>query len=450
MTRHDSHLQTLWNTFLIAVILCASLVFSYAFTFGRQVPELFSVLVTGVYVADILFNCNLAVRDRLTVLDQRPQVVARYLRGWFVVDFLAALPLAGLLGMASRLGSDGPGWRTVVAVAGLTPLLKLLKAPHLLGRLRERLVLHPGGMRLLAFGFWLVQAAHFMALGWILIGAGQPGLTPANQYLRALYWCITTIATIGYGDYVPDHDSNAQLIYAMGVEVLGVGMFGYVVGNVSSLIVNRDVAKARFLKKMEEVNAFLQAKQLPPAIQERVRDYYYYLWTTRKSLATGSLLEEMPHTLSLDILLHLNRGILEKVPLFQNADETFIREVVQRLEPMAFLPGDYIIRQGEYGDCMYFLNSGQVEVLVNHHPIAQLGAGSPFGETALLQGEKRMASVRTLSYCEAYRLAKEDFDRLRAKHPVFDAQVKRVVEERMADTRRKTKPGPAAPAGENQ
>jgi CRP-like cAMP-binding protein len=87
---------------------------------------------------------------------------------------------------------------------------------------------------------------------------------------------------------------------------------------------------------------------------------------------------------------------------------------------------------------MYFLSNGDVEVLVNGARLATLGQGSPFGETALIQGEKRTASIRALSYCDVYKLAKVDFDVLRGRYPDFDAEVKKVVEERLKDTQEKT------------
>jgi CRP-like cAMP-binding protein len=140
----------------------------------------------------------------------------------------------------------------------------------------------------------------------------------------------------------------------------------------------------------------------------------------------------------MEISLYLNKSILEKVALFKNANEIFIREIVQLMKPMVFLPDDYIIRQGEYGDCMYFLSNGDVEVLVSGSRVASLGQGSPFGETALLQGEKRMASIRSLSYCDVYKLSKSDFDALRVRYPDFDSQVRKVVEDRLKDTQERT------------
>ena len=168
-----------------------------------------------------------------------------------------------------------------------------------------------------------------------------------------------------------------------------------------------------------------------------MRDYYAYLWETRKSISTVSITEELPHTLSMEILLFMNQKILQKVSLFKSANEIFIREIVRLLQPMVFLPDDYIIRQGELGDCMYFLSEGDVEVLVGNAKVAQLGAGSPFGETALIKEENRNASIRALTYCDVYKLSKADFDTLRVRHADFDAQVKKVVEERLKATEEK-------------
>jgi len=209
-----------------------------------------------------------------------------------------------------------------------------------------------------------------------------------------------------------------------------VGVFGYIIGNISLLIANIDMARAQFMKHMEEINVSMQSKNLPISIQNKVKNYYYYLWETRKGFDTGNLFTDLPHTLSTEILMHLNRDIIAKVSLFQHTDEIFIKEIVQLLEPVVFLPNDYIITQGEYGDCMYFLSSGEVEILIDNKVVNKLGAGSPFGETALLKDEKRTASVKAVTYCDLYRLSKENFDKLRSKYPEFDENIKKIMAER--------------------
>ncbi len=62
--------------------------------------------------------------------------------------------------------------------------------------------------------------------------------------------------------------------------------------------------------------------------------------------------------------------------------------------------GEVIVRQGNEGNCMYVIQSGQVEIVkeVNGRKIrlAVRGKGEFFGEMALFEREARMATVRAL------------------------------------------------------
>jgi hypothetical protein len=434
---HEGIGKTLYNTLLLLAALAGTIITSYRFTFGVRAFDLLYWLITAAYLLDIAWCFNLSVKKGLTVWSDRRSIARHYLRGWFPVDLAAALPLGWLF---SALPPQAVPAFALAGAAALLRMAKIGKVSAVFRDIRESLSVNPALMRLVSFGFWFVTALHLMACGWVLIGAGEKGRPAADQYLRALYWCVTTIATIGYGDYTPDKNSNLQIGYTIGVMVFGVGMYGYIIGNVATLIANLDVARAFYRSKMEEINDFLRKKHVPADLQKRVRDYYAYLWETQRSVSTVPIAAGLPHNLSQEILLYLNRALIEKVSLFRSADEIFIREIVQLLRPMSFLPQDYIIRQGEYGDCMYFLSSGEVEVLIDGSRVAQLGHGSPFGETALIQGEKRMASIRALSYCDVYLLSKADFDQLRARYPDFDAQVKEVVAAYRRALREKTKP----------
>ncbi len=431
-----------YNTFLIISALAGTVITSYRLTFKLYDFDVIYWIITVVYLLDIPYTFNQAVKKGLTVYTDRRSIARLYIRGWFFVDVVASIPFAWLFYVAQVWSPSASvevgAVLDIIMVTKLMKMVKISKVSAIFNDIKESLSVSPSFMRLVTFGFWFVTAVHLMACGWVLIGASEPARPHFDQYLRGVYWCVTTIATIGYGDYTPSHDSNAQIIYTVAVMIFGVGMYGYIIGNVATLIANLDVARARYQAKMEEINDFLRTKKVPSGLQGRVRNYYAYLWETQKSVSPISITEELPHTLSMEISLFLNRAILEKVTLFRNANEIFIREIVQLLRPMVFLPDDYIIRQGEFGDCMYFLSNGDVEVLVNGVRVASLGQGSPFGETALIQGEKRMASIRALTYCDVYKLAKADFDALRSRYPDFDAEVKKVVEERLKDTQEKT------------
>lgn len=338
-----------------------------------------------------------------------------------VASILAAAWIGGVIGVAS-------GW---AVFASLIPLSKLLKSGDIYNDLQEKVSANPSLLRLGFFIFWIVLAAHIISLGWIMIGAVPETLSPTNTYITALYWAVTTLSTVGYGDFTPDMNSPIQVVFTMVVMLLGVGMYSYIIGNVATVIANLDAAKASYLSKLEEVNLYMKTRSIPPVLKERVRNYYHYLWETHKSTSTRSILEELPHALGIDIALFLNKDILEKVPYFTNASDLFIREIVQMMELIVFLPGDHIIRQGEYGESMYFMSSGEIDVIIDGEVVAHGEAGSFFGEGALIRNERRNASIRTRTYCDVYRLSRQSFDDLRRKYPDFDQHVNEVFAQRM-------------------
>jgi len=416
---------------MLFTILLFLFVISYRQVFHLFSPDALYWLFVGFFFADMILNFFTTIKRGHIRIETPSEVRRFYLRTSFFVDLLAALPIeAFLFWLWGPLGYQGAIGSVMYLLVLSITLVKLLKAGNIFKYLQESLGIMPAARRLLLFAYWLVVAIHIIALGWIWIGAGEPGRPYFDQYMRALYWATTTIATIGYGDYTPDHNNNVQILYTIIIELFGVGMFSYVIANVSSLVANLDVAKSAYRRHLDEVNAFLHAQRIPSHLQERVRDYYSYLWEHQRGVSTMQVLQEFPRSLSQEILLFLNRDVLERVELFRGADELFIREAMQLLKSEVFLPGEYIIRQGEYGDCMYFLTSGTVQVVVDGKEVARLGPGSPFGETALVEQGRRNASVISLDYSTGYRLAKSDFEGLRRKYPEFDSHIKNVVEGR--------------------
>lgn len=80
------------------------------------------------------------------------------------------------------------------------------------------------------------------------------------------------------------------------------------------------------------------------------------------------------------------------------------------------MPEDYIIREGERGDSLYFINKGEVDVSLRNNDskidncIGILKDGVVFGEIALLTNLKRTATVISKDFSNCAYLAKEDVD----------------------------------------
>jgi CRP/FNR family transcriptional regulator len=77
--------------------------------------------------------------------------------------------------------------------------------------------------------------------------------------------------------------------------------------------------------------------------------------------------------------------------------------------------GEVIVRQGEAGDCMFVIQEGLVEVVVEEGgqeiQIAIRREGEFFGEMAIFEREVRMATVRALGQAKIITIDKKNFMR---------------------------------------
>jgi CRP-like cAMP-binding protein len=98
--------------------------------------------------------------------------------------------------------------------------------------------------------------------------------------------------------------------------------------------------------------------------------------------------------------------------------------LARKLVRESFPAGALIIREGEPGDCFYFVKEGRLEATMNTRcgQVARLslfGGGQGFGEMSLLTGAARFSSVRAVTAVTLYRLMKPDFDDLVGREPAF-------------------------------
>lgn len=114
---------------------------------------------------------------------------------------------------------------------------------------------------------------------------------------------------------------------------------------------------------------------------------------------------------------------LLKSNMFYKVPPMNIRKVIDRFVPVLVNRQDTIIRQGEIGDCCYFIKEGSVGVYrsdegrrVPAELVAELTAGYCFGEDALVNDAPRNATVKMHSDGVLMRLDKKDFYTL-LKHP---------------------------------
>ena len=104
-----------------------------------------------------------------------------------------------------------------------------------------------------------------------------------------------------------------------------------------------------------------------------------------------------------------------------------------------FEPGEEIFHQGDLGDRIYIIASGQAEVVREEDgrevSLARLGAGEYVGEMALLNQTTRNATVRCLEPLDVLSIHKREFGLLAANLPAMRESFERVMTQRTMETR---------------
>ncbi len=141
--------------------------------------------------------------------------------------------------------------------------------------------------------------------------------------------------------------------------------------------------------------------------------------------ARAQTLERRPN---LDLGLRLT-SMLQKVPLLDELDPVTVKRIARVLVPRFAAPGEMIIRQGEMGECMFFIAAGEVEVLLPDRCV-KLGEGEFFGEIAIVTRAPRNADVRASGFCTLLVLNRKDFQQHIRRNKKVARQIEKTAAER--------------------
>ncbi|HUL84200.1 MAG TPA: cyclic nucleotide-binding domain-containing protein [Actinomycetota bacterium] len=124
---------------------------------------------------------------------------------------------------------------------------------------------------------------------------------------------------------------------------------------------------------------------------------------------------------------------LARLPLFGELDAYDLGHVAGWLRDVELAPGDILIRQGAMPDDVYVLEIGTVEVTRDGERIATLGAGDVVGEIALVDPQRRTATVQAATPVRAVALNLRDLPEMASEMPEIVRHLRSIAERRLAE-----------------
>jgi CRP/FNR family transcriptional regulator, cyclic AMP receptor protein len=93
--------------------------------------------------------------------------------------------------------------------------------------------------------------------------------------------------------------------------------------------------------------------------------------------------------------------------------------------------GHRFFTEGDAGDAMYVVVSGEVEIRIRDWLVETIGVGGIFGEMALIDNRERSAEARAKSPVKVATIDQQQFLFLLQTHPHFSIEVMHVMSDRL-------------------
>jgi hypothetical protein len=356
-------------------------------------------------------------------------IAINYLMTWFVIDFFSTLPVDKIATLFMPEGGDSlRAFKIIrsIRLVRLVKLVRLLKLSKVSGSVGEYITLSPALVNILSLLIKVVFIAHLLACFWYMVGTLEEPLAQTSwiravnmeresvsaKYLVSIYWAFTTMSTVGYGDILPV--TTSERMFAIFGMILGATVFGFVVGNVASLVNDVDVSVSRYNDRMDELKNYMRERNFPKSVKEKFEKYYHYYLSRTSVFDEEKIMEDLPQHLRVLVLLHVNRETLKIIKFFHNKDPIFKCAVIQCLLPLTRAPGEYIFKQDVVVNEMSFLVRGDVSCYQHFKGeekdlwIRDVEIGTAVGQDFMLSEQNSLYYAQAETYCDLFVFRKRD------------------------------------------
>jgi CRP/FNR family transcriptional regulator, cyclic AMP receptor protein len=132
-------------------------------------------------------------------------------------------------------------------------------------------------------------------------------------------------------------------------------------------------------------------------------------------------------------------ALLRRVPVFSTLSPEELERVAEVVVPRRFEAGEIVFKEGDEGSTCYVVRSGRARA-VREHPdgrsitLAHFGPGDIFGEMAMLDGERRSATVESIEGTDAIAILSVDMHRLLRQYPDISVKLIAALGQRLRET----------------
>lgn len=459
----ESRFKKVWSIILALLLIYTGVLMPVRLAFFDAVYwdswTIFDTTIDFFFLADVIVNCFSSYpKPDGSYETHHRKIIKNYLRSWMILDIIASIPFSMIEAYAMESSNEsGTSYNSIMKlmrlprlygllrVSRILKLIKTYKSGGMLDSFQEFLGINMTKAKFIVFMLSLSLLVHIMGCIWYFCAKLQ-GFAPdtwvgaygiiddsrITSYISSVYWTLTTLATIGYGDITPQND--LERIVCITWMIFGVGFYTYIIGSLSSLIFQLDTKRIHLTQRLYLIDQFCKESHLPLDLKISLRNALKYSTsTTGISLdAKFDFLNELPKELRYKISRNLYKGAVDSIPFLQNKDTSFISYLMPLLTPYQLQDDEIVYEEGNYADEMYFIHKGRVNLVYGEKRLVYKSylKGSYFGEIEIIDKSGRLDTIIAFGVCDFLSLEKSYLMKLIEDYPREGDEIIKVAKER--------------------
>lgn len=309
----NSRIHVYWDLFSIMATLYYAMDFPIRITHylrAKRLGSSYDLSFAVGYMIDLLFIGDMILRSTFYAytahVDGKPVIISdrmairrRYTQsGKFKVDLFASIPFDIISPIVGRFH----------VLFRIPKLIRVIQIPDVLSKLQEDLdVCMDAKTNQTQKSILLMLIFSFLLIVWG--SSGWNALRPAESGILSVYWTITTLSTVGYGDLTPSN--FAETCYALFVGAVGAVFTAAVVANVTSFFHDAELSESNYEHKLKCIKRFMDRHKVSHDTAHAVIDYFSYVDQEQSGLDESIMLRQnLPDTLSTNLLVHITHPMV--------------------------------------------------------------------------------------------------------------------------------------------
>ena len=308
----------------------------------NYIKVFFNIFIEILFLFDLIINFFLGYyNEEDKLIKGSKKIIKNYILGYFIVDLLSSIPFNTISFYYCQKNNNQicHTYESNNIILLLLTCLKAIKIFKIFGRKKNQFITKiiekrsdfiflDDLLNILSNIFFVVLGFHIASCIHIYIGRHTfPSWIHKNDfqndsssilYIISIYYIITTMTTVGYGDI--QGDSFLEIIFRLILLAIGIVVYSWLISSISNSINKESFASINYsneCKVLEEIR--ITHSKLPYSLYSKIINYlknkHFYQTKYDKNL----LIKCLPYTLKNDLYLSMYKLPLKRLHFFNEA-----------------------------------------------------------------------------------------------------------------------------------